>query len=124
MVKKQVLRFVFLWLSVFVWMGVLFYVSSIPGKDVPALFPSQDILFHLGSYAMLGLLFRRALKNTFLNITPLKLIFFTVLFCVTYGVSDEFHQFFIPKRSASGFDVFIDGIGSLFANLVFYRWPK
>ena len=36
-----------------------------------------------------------------------------LLFCVFYAICDEFHQFFVPGRSARIFDVFIDSLGSL-----------
>lgn len=104
-------------------MGAIFYISSQQSSDLPELFPNEDIVFHLGAYFLLALSFIRALKNTSSGIKPSKLFIWTVLFCVIYGVLDEFHQSFVPTRCPSGFDVFIDAAGSLIGSLV-YQWIK
>jgi VanZ family protein len=36
-----------------------------------------------------------------------------VLFCIIYGISDEFHQSFIPGRFPNIWDVLADGLGAL-----------
>ncbi len=40
------------------------------------------------------------------------LLLISVLAATLYGVSDEFHQYFVPGRCASAGDLFIDMIGS------------
>ena len=112
-----------LWLPLLAWMGFIFYLSSIPGRDIPSLFPYQDILFHTVIYAILAYFFARALKNTYPRLVSPKVIYITVIFGVIYGITDEFHQVFVPHRYASGLDLFIDGVGSFMGSL-FYRWPK
>ena len=42
-----------------------------------------------------------------------------VVIGILYGISDELHQFFVPGRYASGFDVFLDSIGSMFAFMIY-----
>ena len=111
------------WLPVFVCMGFIFYTSSLPASNIPSLFPLQDIVFHLFIYLILGFSFARALKNSYANITASKIIFFTIIFAVIYGISDELHQAFVPNRCVSGFDVFIDGMGSFIGSLT-YQWLK
>jgi VanZ family protein len=107
------------WLPVMVWMCLIFFNSSIPGSKIPSLFRFQDIVFHLFAYFILALLFSRALKNTFLNINSFKIIIFTVIFSVVYGISDELHQVFVPDREFASFDIIIDGIGSFLGALVY-----
>ena len=34
-------------------------------------------------------------------------------------MTDEFHQAFVPLRTCSGFDLFIDGVGSVTGSLIF-----
>lgn len=121
--KKDVVAVVINWLPVLVCMGIIFRASSIPGSNIPSLFPFQDIAFHAFIYALLAFFFRRALKNTFLTLTFAKIIAFTVLFGLIYGVSDEFHQLFVPNRSADFFDILIDTVGSLTGSLAF-RWRR
>ena len=113
-------KFVKYWLAVLVWMGIIFYFSSLPGKDIPGLFPFQDVLFHVIMYAALAYLFSRALKNIYSKLTVARLVFLTVIFGIIYGLSDEFHQSFVPGRDASAFDLFIDAVGS-FMGSIFYR---
>lgn len=104
-------------------MGFIFFVSSRPQRDIPPLFPFQDVVYHTLVYLILALYFSRALKNTNPNIPALNLIIFTIIFGVVYGITDEFHQSFVPGRSVSGFDVFIDAIGSTAGGII-YRWLK
>ena len=111
------------WLPVLGWMGFISLVSSIPGRDIPPLFPYQDAVYHLSAYLALALIFGRALANSFCDIKFAKAVFFVIIFGITCGILDEFHQRFVPGRSATVFDVSVDGIGTLFGSL-FYRWQK
>ena len=123
MPDKSGLRMIKLWLPVLVCMGIIFYASSLPGSDIPPLFPFQDIAFHILIYLILALFFSHALKNTYTDIALSKVILLTIIFGIVYGITDELHQAFVPDRTASGLDVIIDGIGSFIGSIV-YRWPK
>lgn len=101
-----------LWLPVLLSMGVIFYLSSVPGRNIPFLFPFEDIVFHSSVFAILGFTFSRAINNIYTRISFANALLFTVIFGVIYGISDEFHQSFIPGRQVSSWDVFIDGTGS------------
>jgi VanZ family protein len=117
--NKSRALFLKFWLPVLFWMGFIFFLSSLPGKDVPFFFPYQDIVTHIVNYLLLAYLFSRALKNTYLNIKRLESIFIAVVFGMAYGVLNELHQIFIPGRFASRLDVFIDVIGSLIGGLIY-----
>ncbi len=120
-------RAIVLWLPVLGCMGLIFYASSLSGKDIPSLFAFQDILFHGAIYAILALFFYRALKNTSPRLIRLQLFIFTIIFGFAYGASDEFHQLFTPGRDCSGFDLMVDTIGSCaggFIGGIFYKWLK
>lgn len=67
---------------------------------------------HFSIYAMLGILtinFMLTFENKKMN----KKIIFALLFCMFYAITDEFHQYFIPGRSAEIRDVIIDSSGAL-----------
>jgi VanZ family protein len=100
-------------------MGIIFYASSLPGRDIPSLFPFQETAYHLSLFLILALFFSRALKNTYTDIRPLQAIFFTILFGIVYGITDELHQAFVPDRTVSGWDVIIDGIGSFIGSIIY-----
>ncbi len=117
LIVKSRLRIIKFWLPVLLCMSFIFYTSSVPGSNVPPLFPFQDIAFHLFIYLILGLFFARALKNTSSNVAPSKIILFTIIFGTIYGISDELHQLFVPDRCVSGLDILIDGVGSFVGSL-------
>ncbi|MCK9594821.1 MAG: VanZ family protein [Candidatus Omnitrophica bacterium] len=112
------LRFVWLWLPVAACMYIIFYASSMSGKEVPELFHFQDILFHGIIYGNLALLFLRAVKNTCPRLVFARMLLVTLVFSGLYAVSDELHQLFVPGRECSVFDLFIDLTGSFLGSLI------
>jgi VanZ family protein len=112
-----------LWSPVILSMVFIFYVSSIPGKNIPGLFPYQDIVFHAAVYSVLAFFFARALKNTSTGISAARLVIFSMAFACIYGITDELHQAFVPYRTVSGIDVLIDSLGGLIGGLV-YKWLR
>lgn len=102
-------------------MGFIFRCSAIPGRDIPSLFPNEDIVFHTGAYALLAWLFSRALARTKNNIPALRLMVWAILFCLLYGISDEVHQLFVPGRTCDITDVCVDVSGATIGTLL-YRW--
>ena len=113
MPTKRAIFFLKYWSPVLVCMGIIFYAGSIPGRDIPPLFPYQDIVFHFVIYLLLALFFSRALSKTNKNLSIARIFIFTVVFALFYGTSDEFHQAFVPNRTVSAFDVIIDTLGAL-----------
>ena len=92
------------------WMAAIFLVSGTPGSDLPR-FGSLDYLVkktgHALAYAILAMLFRRALG------WQKRHVIVAWLLAVMFALSDEFHQSFVPGRHASLIDVFLfDGIGA------------
>jgi len=110
------------WLPVFLWAGFIFFVSSLPGEDIPSIFYAQDTIFHIFEYTLLALLISRALKNSGLDRISQKPIRFllVILSCILYAFSDELHQKFVSGRISSISDVFIDSLG-IVLGCVIYR---
>lgn len=97
------------------WMGIIFAMSSqstIP--QTPSL-PADLIAIagHLVAFGVLAALLYLGLAS-WLPGTGLRAAVAFVM-TVLYGVSDEFHQSFVPGRDASLFDVVVDGIGAAVA---------
>jgi VanZ family protein len=127
LMDKRFSLFLCLWGPVILCMGVIFYASSLPAKDIPSLFTGQDVLFHGSIYAILAMFFYRALTNTWPLASWWKLAVYTIIFGFVYGSSDEFHQLFTPGRSCSGFDLMVDTLGSSAGSLlggIFQKWLK
>ena len=100
------------WGLALVWMGLIFFLSAQP--DLPH--PDSDwlgLLFssgaHLFFYGVLALLLNWALSN---GGRGLALAFALALL---YGISDEFHQSFVPGRVPDALDLACDGLGAALA---------
>ena len=118
-VARGGLGFIKYWLPVIIYAIIIFYFSSLPGEDIPALFPCQDVAFHVIEYTILAFLFNRAMKGYYPGFVYKKRFFFILLFCVLYALSDEFHQAFVPNRTPSLLDVTYDGLGVCIANFLY-----
>jgi VanZ family protein len=96
-------------------MAVIFLLSQQPGNTLPL--PSFFGADKLAHFLVYGLLAAAALhtSNFFLKdrLKPGSVGLLVVVFCLLYGVSDEYHQSFVPLRSVSAGDVLADGIGAL-----------
>lgn len=94
-----------------IWMTTIFLLSHQQSLPSPTLFPSQDKLFHVIVYAVLGMLFIGALPHK-PAAPPCRTVMIAGLLATLYGCSDEFHQSFIPGRSAEITDILADGVGA------------
>lgn len=111
------------WVPVIAWAAVLFGLSSIPGHEIPTFeFSYSDKVAHCGIYGVMGALCFRALRLT-TRLRVVTAILVVPLIVLAYGISDEFHQMFVPQRSSDVLDVVADviggGLGAIFAS----RWP-
>ena len=145
--KKDVLKTILSFIAVVLWAVVIFGFSSQSGsvssntsgsviRIVAEIFnPSFDKISiseqaeiikawqnvvrkgaHFFEYAVLGVL----LANAFYRITAgVKKWLFPIFTCLIYAVSDELHQFFVPKRSCSLKDVFLDTFGGMVGVAIF-----
>ena len=105
------------------WAGLIFYLSSQPSIDAPALFPGQDKLFHLIVFGMLGFLVMGILQASQGGYQP-KQLWRVALAVMLYGVADEFHQYFVPGRSVEVYDVLADALGGLLGAWTMYRLSR
>ena len=78
---------------------------------------------HLTEYAILALLAARAFRTSPREFLRTRWFWVSLLFVVAYSLSDEFHQSFVPSRTASIYDSMIDSAGGL-AALVFLAVRK
>lgn len=101
------------WLPVVLYAGIIFYISSIPGSGLPKNLLLPGYFLHILEYLPFGFLICRAIKNTKSSISLRKVLISSALLAVLYGVSDEFHQSFIPGRCVSLLDLLCDGIGAI-----------
>ncbi|MGE0601324.1 MAG: VanZ family protein [Dehalococcoidia bacterium] len=99
-------------ISVIVWAALIFTVSSFPNPPGTSGGEWKSQLAHTTEYAILAFLVVRTLRHYFpaLPFAVVALVAWAV--CVCYGMSDEFHQSFVPNRDANWLDVGFDSLGS------------
>ncbi len=99
-----------LWGPVVAYMAMLFGFSSL--STVPT--PPEGFSFydaHIAAYAGLGLVTTRALAGGLREVRWLALCG-AILIASLYGVSDEYHQTFVPGRTFDRLDILADAVGS------------
>ena len=108
------------WLPVIFWMTLIFCFSNQAnsGAITEAYLGNFNVplrkIAHLSEYLILCLLSERAFRLSGGSWQRNSLIFAVVL-SGFYALTDEWHQAFVPGRSATLSDVLVDLLGALFA---------
>ena len=79
---------------------------------------------HFSEYAVLAFLARRAFITSSRAFLQRYWFQLGLLLVVIYGLLDEFHQSFVPSRTASIYDSAIDVAGGFTVLLIFYVYGK
>ncbi len=104
------------------WAALIFTLSSIPAEDLPPIdIINADKLAHMFVYAVLGFLAMRAFR---ISTSIFRLPFVVMALCVIYGLTDEFHQQFIPGRVPSVYDFIADSLGSIIGTWAWILFEK
>jgi len=139
MAQQSVGKFLSRYLPLVVWLAFISFASSdsfnagntsrIIGPLVLWLFPNTspetlDVVHfitrkaaHLTEYAILGYLAARAFRTSPSPKLARHWFLISLLLIFTYALLDEYHQSFVPSRTASFGDSLIDTIGGLIALL-------
>ncbi len=98
-------------LPALVWMACIWVMSSIPSRDIPSIkLIGFDKLAHVSVYAILGLLVNSWLKARKLTRLSAIIVYAVLILTATF---DEYHQYYIPGRSVSVYDLFANTTGLL-----------
>jgi len=128
------------WMPVIIWMLVIFWMSTgafsatntssffegVLRAVVPDITSARLAMLHaflrksghLTEYFILGLLLFRTFRGGSLEHRTLRWALLSFAVLVLYASSDEFHQMFVPSRTASVADVCIDAAGGAIAQVV------
>jgi VanZ family protein len=134
------------WLPVVGWAGLIFYFSTdqfsylntaeifgsllswlFPGMPTENIAPMHGTMRKLGhwvEYFVLSVLLLRALQNETGGKWKLRYAVITLVFVLLYAFGDEFHQSFVPSRTASLGDVTIDVLGGICGVVWMYWYDK
>jgi VanZ family protein len=109
-----------LWAPVIPYCALIFALSSV--SSVPTL-PGglSDKVAHALLYSGLGLLVARAASG---GVRPasFRVLLVVVGFAAVYGLSDEVHQLFVPRRQFDLRDLLADVTGAAFGAGVWWLW--
>jgi VanZ family protein len=110
-----------LWAPVVAYMGLLFVASSLSSIPSPpgGLTDKHEHFFFYGILA--GLTLRALAKGEWRHVT-LGAVLGAILISSAYGVSDEWHQRFVPGRDYELLDMAADAIGSTLAAGGLWAW--
>jgi len=112
------------WVPAIIWMGVIFYLSHQTGDELGGMLPLFQKFIpgmesfnwgHLAAYFILALTYYWALLPSLFGLRG-KLA--SVVLCVLYGITDEFHQRFVEGRYPDMQDLLNDTIGAAIAMLL------
>jgi VanZ family protein len=94
----------------------------------PAAFDTLHHLFrktaHVTEYAIFSMLLYHCLLSSNRTVWRTKVAVWSVLIAGAYSLTDEFHQLFVPGRTASLWDCGIDTAGALVGMLVVLAWTR
>jgi VanZ family protein len=101
-------------------MAMIFTLSSFSSLPTP---PGGLSFYHahFAAYAGLGILATRALSKGFRRITW-SVIAGAIVISTLYGVSDEYHQRFVPGRTFDLLDLLADFAGSMAGSFGSKAW--
>ena len=138
-------------LEVVFWMAIIFKLSAQPGEQsnllstkVTTLIVSLAKLFspdvnvlslnylvrkgaHFAAYLVLGIIVLFAMRR--IDLMGKQGVVFTLLLCISYAITDELHQAFVPGRTPKMLDVLIDSSGAslgigIYVLFVENRWKE
>jgi VanZ family protein len=102
-----------------VWATIIFIESSIPGHKFPTTPLGTDKLVHVAIFFILGWLSHRAFTHQSSELVSKMSLYLTLVVTILYGFSDEFHQLFVPGRTANMYDMAADALGGFLFIAVF-----
>ena len=133
--KRKILK----WLALITWMIIIYHFSNTPNsgdetlgiieKIIPTVKSTNTLetinyiirkLAHITEYFILAYLANSLIKEY----TKKKTNFLTLIFCLIYAITDEFHQSLVIGRTATPKDVIIDQIGTSIYLIINYLKSK
>jgi VanZ family protein len=115
-------RFGFFGGPVLAYAALIYFLSSLSHlSDDVQVFSGFDKVAHFFEYYFFGCLIYRWFSSTDPNGKRTMALVMTILVGIFYGLSDEWHQSFVPGRDASLWDALFDALG-VATGAAFYRW--
>lgn len=113
--------FLFLWLPLLAWMGLIFYLSAqpdLPQPDTGWVGTALSSGAHAFVFCVLAVLWMRMLDGR------RHALLVAFLLTMLYALSDEFHQAFVPGRHPDPWDLLCDALGAVLALGLWLWWRR
>jgi VanZ family protein len=121
-VQALIKKFLKYWAPLYIYAGLIFYVSSV-SKPLPDIsIPYFDKFLHIIEYAVFGILAARAFKSSPREVLYKNFKILAVLAAVAYGASDEIHQLFVSCRVCDAFDLAADLAGGTIGAIFYGKY--
>ena len=139
-------NFIKYWLPLFFWMCLIFWMSTeafsspntfslietvlrflvheISSKEIGLIHAFIRKAGHVIEYFILGLLLFRAFRGASTALWNWRWSLLTVTVVFLWAASDEFHQSFVPMRTASIADTGIDTAGGVLSQILSAFWYR
>ena len=143
MISKHFVKY---YLPVIFWMGFIFWMSTgtfssqntfsfmeaalrfflpkISTQELDLIHAMIRKSGHVTEYFILGLLLFRAFRGDSIGSWNWRWSFFAVILVALWAAGDEFHQSFVPTRTASVVDVVLDTAGGVLAQFAIISWHR
>ena len=117
------------WAPLGAFSTLIFFISS---RENPLRIPKGlfefDKILHIGTYGVWGLLCAAPVLRSWPAISAVRLIVIVGIAGSLYGLSDEIHQAYVPRRQAAVGDLLADALGAFAgaaaAAVVWRRWRR
>jgi VanZ family protein len=101
------------WLTVTAYAGAIFLASSTPNPlGIQRLPPFVDKVVHAVVFGGLSFTVWRALRSSAPHAAATRLSLLAIVLTASYGLTDEFHQSFVPGRTMEMLDLAADAGGA------------
>lgn len=110
------------WIPALLMMGVIFWISSTPGSNLPDFGVFENLVEtggHFLGYVLLAQAYLFAIGDQ-----EAKAWWIAGFLAILYGISDEIHQSFVPGRDTSMIDLGVDALGISLSLLARYLVSK
>lgn len=100
----------------------IYYLSTQSSIPSPPLFEHLDKLLHAGAYFIMTAFALRAFRHVIFALPTLMMT--SLVFISLYGISDEWHQSFVPGRDSDIADWLADTVGGVIFLGLYYWYNK
>lgn len=109
------------WFPPIIYAGLIFFFSSRPSIHIGPELSHIDKLYHALIYSVFSVLLWRAFHYASPAFFQKRAILSALILTILFGISDEWHQFYIAYRHADVFDLLFDSVGASLA-LISVSW--